>query len=622
MYKNTNNYLKWLLVCLAIFFIFIIIPIGGWNWFENKYQNSYYPGIHLGGTDLSGMSKDRAKSIINTKIDKLNQDGIIFEYNNNQSTFLPLVFALESDLAYQLIDFEIDKTLSKLLSYGREDNFVNNIKNKFLLIKNKPSFPISFTINEAKVYEFLYNNFSSYSHEAQNAKLEFIPATYTTPIKFSISPEKIGQVLDYKKAVEKLKNNISFLNSKTIEINVKIDYPTIYKKDTVLSINSAEKILTQAPFYLNNRYNEYYISQRQLAEWLSLENSISTSTQESTVIVSLDKEKIDFYLNDLIAPKVNKEPVDAKLEVRNGRVVEFQLARDGIEINNNQTYLKLIEELIYKNSKYPKIEIVTTELKSKIKTGDVNDLGIKEIIGTGHSNFAGSPSNRRHNIAVGAAAVNGTLLKPGGEFSLNYTLGEVDKESGYLPELVIKDNSTVPEYGGGLCQIGTTLFRGTLSSGLPVTMRRNHSYRVSYYEPAGTDATIYSPWPDYKFKNDTPHHILIQSRINGDNIYFDFWGTEDGRKATTTYPIIYKIVKPEPTKIIETLDLPPGEKKCTEHAHNGADAWFDYTVIYPDNEEKKETFYSHYVPWREVCLLGVEELSKDINATSTEEISQ
>jgi vancomycin resistance protein YoaR len=174
-----------------------------------------------------------------------------------------------------------------------------------------------------------------------------------------------------------------------------------------------------------------------------------------------------------------------------------------------------------------------------------------------------------------------------------------------LPELVIKGNRTIPEYGGGLCQIGTTVFRATLASGLPVTARRNHSYRVVYYEPAGTDATIYDPAPDYKFVNDTGGTVLIQTRIEGDDLIFEFWGKPDGRIANQTKPRIFNITPPPPTKIIETEDLPVGEKKCTEKPHSGADTEFTYTVTYPNGEVKQEVFKSHYIPWQEVCLIGV-----------------
>jgi len=156
-----------------------------------------------------------------------------------------------------------------------------------------------------------------------------------------------------------------------------------------------------------------------------------------------------------------------------------------------------------------------------------------------------------------------------------------------------------------------TVFRNGLDTGLPITARRNHSYRVSYYEPAGTDAAVYNPWPDVKFINDTVNYILIQSRIENNDIYIEFWGTSDGRTATTTPPVIYNIVKPPATKIVESEELKPGEKKCTESAHNGADAYFDYIVIYPDGAtttpRQEIRFNSHYVPWQEVCLVGKEE---------------
>jgi len=163
--------------------------------------------------------------------------------------------------------------------------------------------------------------------------------------------------------------------------------------------------------------------------------------------------------------------------------------------------------------------------------------------------------------------------------------------------------------------VATTVFRSALGSGLPITSRRNHSYRVSYYEPAGTDATVYDPWPDFKFLNDTNNYVLIQSRIEGNDLYFDFWGTEDGRISTTTYPVIYNITPPPPTRIVETDELEPGQRKCTESAHNGADAYFDYIVTYPEGAtttpRQEVRFNSHYIPWQEVCLVGKEDVIED-----------
>jgi len=188
-------------------------------------------------------------------------------------------------------------------------------------------------------------------------------------------------------------------------------------------------------------------------------------------------------------------------------------------------------------------------------------------------------------------------------------LGEIDGTTGYLQELVIKGNQTIPEYGGGLCQIGTTSFRAALASGMPVTARQNHSYVVSYYNDEnglpGTDATIYDPAPDFRFLNDTGNYVLFQTRIEGNDLYFELWGTDDGRVAAQTKPVVWNRVAPPPTKYVDTTDIPPGTEKCTESAHAGIDAAFTYTVTYPDGEKKEETFQSHYRPWQAVCLRGV-----------------
>ena len=168
--------------------------------------------------------------------------------------------------------------------------------------------------------------------------------------------------------------------------------------------------------------------------------------------------------------------------------------------------------------------------------------------------------------------------------------------------------------------MGTTLFRVALDAGVKITERRNHSYRVGYYEPAGTDATIYGPWPDLRFLNDTEHYVLIQTRIEGDKAIFELWGTSDGREVKMTDPVIYNLVPPGEPKMIETTELEPGVKKRIDHAHYGAGAYFKRTIVWPEGSEHEpvdETFNSHYIPWKEVWLVGVDPDA----ATSTAEIA-
>lgn len=620
-----NKIFKWSLFTAAIFLILLLLTTIAFLFFEYEFRDKIYPGITIGNIKVGGLSAGQAASRLNKRVDFLSQGGIAFSYFNQETVFFPLVASVESDLAYQTVHFDVDKTVSQAMQFGKIKKIDKELPGKLAGIFKKHNLKMLVSFEDRQIEKFLIDNFSHFSTPAKNAELIYEKDLSSQKIIYSIRQEEYGQMLDYDKGREDLKNNLSNLDNAKITLLTSAHYPEILKENCLNIEAKANNLLRGLPLDLVYGQKKWTIKKDEVLPWLILKKS------NNEVIVGLDLATTTNYLETVIAPKINIAPIDAKFEIIGGKVNEFQVARDGLILDAPASAALLEKTLL--NTATSALELFVKAEKSKLTADTVNDFGISEIIGTGHSNFAGSPKNRRHNIAVGAAAVNGTLITPGEEFSLIKTLGKIDKEAGYLPELVIKDNKTIPEYGGGLCQIGTTAFRATFESGLPVTMRRNHSYRVSYYEPAGTDATIYDPWPDYRFVNDTKNHVLIQARIEGDDLYFDFWGKADGRIATHTYPTIYNIVKPGPKKIIETTDLKPGEEKCTEHAHNGADAYFDYKIIYTranppiDAREKieitdadliKETrFKSHYVPWREVCLVGKENSSADITASST-----
>ncbi len=595
--------LRWLLITVVVFCILFYGIALTYIFFEDSYKDKVYPGVRINGLDLSGKTASEVQDLINERVNVIYFDGIYFEYKDKKEKLEPIISSSDGAWSYQIINFDINDTIKNVFSVGRKDNFLINLKNKIKSFLAGSEVYASYEINDEYLKKFLEDSFGEYQSPAKDATL-IATSTKEGEINIYIEKEKMGVILDFESAKEKLAQELSLLNSTKITLSTISSYPEIFKKDLLNVEKKAESILSLAPLYIKSENNEWELDKKIIADWLTLNKK-----ENGKIVVGFDQNKIKEYLKKEIASEIDIEPVDARFEMKNGRVVKFQASRDGYQVNIASSTKNIITDFLI--NKATSSKLVFTSTQSSLNTEETNDLGIKEIIGTGHSNFAGSPANRRHNIKTGANAVWGVIIKPGEEFSLVKNLGKVDASSGYLPELVIKDNKTIPEYGGGLCQIATTLFRAAIQSGLPIIERRNHSYRVSYYEPAGTDAAVYIPHPDVKFLNDTGNNILIQYRILGNDLYFDFWGTKDGRKAEITDPVIYNIVKPGPTKIIETLDLEPGKKKCTEHAHNGADAYFDYKVTYTNGEIKEERFNSHYVPWQEVCLLGVEKLSEE-----------
>ncbi|OGB73590.1 hypothetical protein A3K24_01955 [candidate division Kazan bacterium RIFCSPHIGHO2_01_FULL_44_14] len=341
---------------------------------------------------------------------------------------------------------------------------------------------------------------------------------------------------------------------------------------------------------------------------------------ETDLVHSFNRPKLNQYLSE-IGSRIVKPQRDAKLTIKNNRATEFMADQAGQTLDMNKTV-----ELIARNLLNPApIVLPITTRPATVTLAETNTLGINTLIARGVSNFTGSPRNRRHNIATGAAKFDGIIIAPKSIFSFIRALGAVDGSTGYLPELVIKGDKTEPEFGGGLCQVSTTAFRAILNGGLPVVERRNHSYRVAYYEPPGTDATIYQPYPDLKFTNDTPGSILMDTYIVGNELHFDFYGTDTGRTIEMTGPYVSNITDyPEPI-YIDTSTMPVGGIKQVEIAHRGADVVL-YRKVYQNSQLLyNDTFKSHYIPWPAKYLRGVEEANKveaDLNNVLPTEAGQ
>ncbi|TXH07645.1 MAG: hypothetical protein E6Q06_02170 [Candidatus Moraniibacteriota bacterium] len=239
------------------------------------------------------------------------------------------------------------------------------------------------------------------------------------------------------------------------------------------------------------------------------------------------------------AARADRDPKNAQLTIQDSKISIVVPAENGITVDVSASV-----EILEKALRTPSLDgeviarLSSTVTPAKISTETISQLGITELVGTATTNFRGSPKNRIYNIRRAVQDFNGIVIDRGATFSFVEYLGEVDGEHGYLPELVIKNNKTEPEFGGGICQVSTTVFRAALQSGLKIVERRNHAYPVQYYKPYGMDATIYIPRPDLKFVNNTPGAILLVPEIDGTLLTFSMYGTRDGRTTTIDGPHI------------------------------------------------------------------------------------
>lgn len=257
---------------------------------------------------------------------------------------------------------------------------------------------------------------------------------------------------------------------------------------------------------------------------------------EGTLTVS--RERAAQELAPLLE-EMERDPLNAKLGMDSDqKLMITSEAVPGLRVNQTESIATILEKLENNQEEQVRIPLSTETLPAKVSRDTITALGLTDQIATATTNFRGSPKNRIFNIHRAVEQFDGIVLAPEEEFSFVDYLGEVDGEHGYLPELVIKNNKTEPEFGGGICQVSTTVFRTALAAGLEITERRNHAYPVQYYKPYGMDATIYIPRPDLKFKNNTPGSILMLPTIVGTTLTFTFYGTQDGRTTVLDGPHI------------------------------------------------------------------------------------
>ncbi len=589
-------------VSFGVMCLIVISVAGGTVYFYSyTYSDHIFPGVFISTIPVAGLTRTEARTQINDRVKEIEQSGFRVQFDGHNAT-LPLSHKNPP------LTIHVDEAVEEAYHVGRSHTFIQNAFAQLNARLRQRHISPKIAIDETRLEQSLRQLFKEYLSSSQNARLVITqPQSSSSPFRVEVENERVGKDMDLPKTSVLFHQDWESISlTHPLVIPVISSEPTLTRTDLLPLVARVQTWMQNAPLTVMHDDMTAKISSQVVA------NLVDVTSTNNGVVLAIKEHVLQSALMDLLKNDI-KSSKEGNLIVKDGVMQDFIAPVEGIMLNTTATVAVLIEQL---DGRTTSTQIQLTHITPQIR-GDGESMGIREVLGIGRSEFSGSPSNRRKNIALGAKRVHGSLIGPNEEFSLLKTLGVIDGEHGWLPELVIKGDKTTPEFGGGLCQIGTTSFRGALKSGLPITERRNHSYRVRYYEPAGTDATIYDPAPDFRFKNDTSHWILITTDIKGDSAIFTFWGTKDGRTIEQSAPRISRIVPPPPKKEIETLDLKPGVVKCTEVAHAGADASFDYTVTLPGHDPTNVTFNSHYRPWGAVCLIGVAQLSASSTTPET-----
>ena len=235
-----------------------------------------------------------------------------------------------------------------------------------------------------------------------------------------------------------------------------------------------------------------------------------------------NEDKIETLLG-VNEDNLNQEAVNCGLKRENGAFTIIDGA-NGIEVNTAESVNVILDYL----QQEWEGENATITLATKVTEpqGTKEELSkVKDVLGTFHTDYSSSAAGRIKNVKNGAELINGSVVYPGEQFSVYEAVSPFDAEHGYELAGSYENGTTVQTYGGGICQVSTTLYNAVILSELQVDERYNHSMIVNYVKPS-MDAAIAGTYKDLKFTNNTDAPIYIEGYTSGSQIYFTIYGEE------------------------------------------------------------------------------------------------
>jgi vancomycin resistance protein YoaR len=312
-----------------------------------------------------------------------------------------------------------------------------------------------------------------------------------------------------------------------------------------------------------------------------------------------------------LAPAVEREVQNARFtfDDASAALVNIAPSTAGRSLNVDATLDAIAAAL---NSDQRSVSLVVNTVEPTVTTSSTaQQLGITGLITEATTYFKGSSAARLTNVKVAAARFHGILVAPHATFSFNQYLGDVSTDDGFEEGLVIVGTRTIKGVGGGVCQVSTTAYQAALRAGFPIAERYPHGYRVSYYERGmgpGFDATVFSPYVDLKFVNDSDSYLLIETYFSQSaaTLTFKFYGTSDGRQVAFTTPVISDVVTHGPDIYEADPDnqVAAGKAVKVDYAVDGARIISHRTVTRNGEVLIDEDLVSKYVPWQAVYRYG------------------
>ncbi|MGV8049641.1 MAG: VanW family protein [Anaerolineaceae bacterium] len=566
--------------------------------YESTHAQTIYPGVSLEGVDLSGLTVDQAVVKINEGMAYPTQGKLLFTDGDAQWLYTP-----------QELGFSLNPYTSAEVAFlvGRGEGFAKNLIIQSTASQQGIQLEPTVIYDQRQAYAVL----QGIARQIDQPMIEASVGVNGTEVVAVAG--QVGRQVDITASLEVLEALLFEHKDGLVPLVIKETEPVIM--DVKVAADLAQQVLS-APLVLkmpneSSNLGPWKIEISDLAKLLVIERK--TDSENAEYQVSLNQTALLNYLTGL-APALRTEPVNPRF-IFNDDTRQLEVIRPAV-IGRALDVEASVEAI---TTKLPagehEIALVLKPVDPAVKDDTTGEsLGITELVVAETSYFYGSDPARIQNISAAASSFHGLLIPPGATFSMASELTDISLENGYAEALIIVGKETVKGVGGGVCQVSTTLFRTAFFGGFPIVERHAHAYRVSYYEQqsngwvdtnlAGLDATVYVPLVDFKFTNDTPNWLLMETYVEGYSLTWKFYSAKDGRSMDWTTTGVTNVQAPPEPLYRENPDLPAGTIKQVDWAVEGASVEVNRIVYKDGGVYFTDTFRTDYIPWQAIYEYG------------------
>jgi len=566
--------------------------------FQAVYAGKIYPGIRIAGVDVGGLKPEEAADLLSANLAYFHSGRILLQDENTQEVWLvtPLQMGVFLDA---------NGSAQQAFAVGRSGKLYDRLNAQFDAWYYGSEFAPVLIFDQRLAQQYLSGLAVTIDRPIIEADLS---VQGTEVIVRSGQP---GRTLDISATIDRLTDQVVTLQEGIVPLAITETAPVIL--DATEQAEIARRILSQ-PFTITLPEGETAEPSSWVFDQTTLATMLTIERVDNEYRVALNSQLLQGFLLNL-QPALTRLPVNTRFMFNDDtsllEVIQPAVIGRSIDV---ETTLEKIQQAAAAGEHSVTLDFdYTNPQVTDDMTGE--QLGITELVSSNTSYFRGSSADRIKNIQIASANFHGLLIPPYTTFSMAEAMGDVSLDNGYAEAVIIIGGRSVKGVGGGVCQVSTTLFRTAFFGGFPIEERHAHAYRVGYYEQvagghdsslAGLDATVFVPIVDFKFTNDTPHWLLMETYVSPTRgtLLWKFYSTSDGRTVSweTTGPV--NVVEAPKPLYKENPDLKKDEIRQVDWEADGADVTVRRVVYRNGSVYLEDTIYTHYQPWQAVYEYG------------------